>query len=322
VSLLSLPIVVALLVLLYTIYDGLASFPARPGTPPFLHSHENPLNFVPKVLSTPGSHSFRTFFWNPLKKMPLSPWHDLPLHGNKNEYKFIVEIPRGTGEKNEIQTHAFLNPIVQDKHKGGERRHVHEPYPFSYGAFPQTWEDPSVLDPWLNLPGDKDPLDVVELGSRVYSVGDIATVKVLGVLALLGNGSETDWKILTIDVNDPLAPTWNDNYDIPRNIIIDIVEFFTFYKVPDGELPSQFAYDGKVLNKTFAHTIIEDKYQKWKSLVHRVDPIIEGHLFSTKCTVCPEPTNPKNLVEEEEAQTWVDLQINLFLEGKDTCTQK
>jgi inorganic pyrophosphatase len=38
---------------------------------------------------------------------------------------------------------------------------------FNYGAFPQTWEDPSHISQDTGKKGDNDPLDVVEIGMFV-----------------------------------------------------------------------------------------------------------------------------------------------------------
>lgn len=76
------------------------------------------------------------------------------------------------------------------------------------GAFPQTWEDPTSVHPDTKAKGDNDPLDVIEIGERVATVGQVKQVKVLGTMALLDEG-ETDWKVVTIDVNDPLAEKLN-----------------------------------------------------------------------------------------------------------------
>ena len=85
----------------------------------------------------------------------------------------------------------------------------HKGYLWNYGAFPQTWEDPNVTHPETKHNGDNDPLDVCEIGELVGKPGEVKQVKVLGVMALLDEG-ETDWKIIVIDVNDPLAPRLND----------------------------------------------------------------------------------------------------------------
>lgn len=43
---------------------------------------------------------------------------------------------------------------------------------------------------------------------QVASRGEVKQVKILGTVALIDEG-ETDWKILCIDVNDPLAEQMN-----------------------------------------------------------------------------------------------------------------
>jgi inorganic pyrophosphatase len=105
-----------------------------------------------------------------------------------------------------------FNPIKQDIKKG-KLRYVrncfpHHGYIWNYGAFPQTWEDPTVAHPETKAVGDNDPLDVCEIGETVAYPGQVKQVKVLGTLALLDEG-ETDWKVIVIDVNDPLAPKLN-----------------------------------------------------------------------------------------------------------------
>jgi inorganic pyrophosphatase len=78
-------------------------------------------------------------------------------------------------------------------------------YPWNYGAFPQTFSDPSSPDPATKINGDGDPIDVIDVGKYTHKIGDIIRVKVVGALALIDEG-ETDWKILTINVLDPKAP--------------------------------------------------------------------------------------------------------------------
>jgi len=213
------------------------------------------------------------------------------------------------------QPFSHLNPIRQDTNKRGEPRLVSEPYPFNYGAFPQTWENPFVPDKWTSFVGDKDPLDVCEIGSGVYYPGDIVTVKVLGILGLLGNGDETDWKIIVIDVTDPLAKELNDASDLSTDVVHRIVEFFTFYKVPNGENPSSFVFDGQLLNKTFATTVVEDKHSEWKQLMQGTTPReLDGNLFQTKCVLCTDPkTKTEFKITAQEANDWAQQQFELYL---------
>ena len=80
---------------------------------------------------------------------------------------------------------------------------------WNYGALPQTWEDPNHVDKCTKAKGDNDPLDAIEIGAKIATRGEVKQVKVLGVLAMIDEG-ETDWKLVTIDVNDPLASKVND----------------------------------------------------------------------------------------------------------------
>ena len=81
----------------------------------------------------------------------------------------------------------------------------------------QTWEDPQSTHPETKAKGDNDPLDVCEIGEQVGYVGQVKQVKVLGIMALLDEG-ETDWKVIVVDINDPLASKLNDIEDVENNL--------------------------------------------------------------------------------------------------------
>ncbi len=46
---------------------------------------------------------------------------------------------------------------------------------------------------FVNMQGDNDPVDVVEIGSRQLEQGGVYPVKPLGVYAMIDDG-ELDWK--------------------------------------------------------------------------------------------------------------------------------
>lgn len=173
----------------------------------------------------------------------------------------------------EISTKEDLNPIKQDVKKS-VLRYVkncfpHKGYIWNYGALPQTWEDPTHVDPVTGCKGDNDPIDVCEIGSKVHPRGSVVQVKVLGVMALVDEG-ETDWKLLAIDVNDPLASSLNDIPDIEREMpgfIRATREWFTIYKIPDGKPPNQFAFNGDAKSSEFAQKIIEETSNFWKTWI-------------------------------------------------------
>ena len=113
---------------------------------------------------------------------PISPFHDIPLSSGDNTFHMVVEVPRWTNAKMEIDTKAPLNPIVQDQKKGKLRFVAncfpHHGYIWNYGAFPQTWENPNHKDESTQCLGDNDPLDCCEIGHRVAKRGDVLSVKV------------------------------------------------------------------------------------------------------------------------------------------------
>jgi inorganic pyrophosphatase len=165
--------------------------------------------------------------------------------------------------------------FLQQDIKKGKLRFVrncfpHKGYLWNYGAFPQvriplnshraqeltifqTWEDPNIIHPETKAKGDNDPLDVCEIGELVGYPGQVKQVKVLGVMALLDE-EETDWKVIVIDVNDPLAPKLNDVEDVERHLpglLRATNEWFRIYKIPDGKPENQFAFTGECKNKKF-----------------------------------------------------------------------
>lgn len=185
----------------------------------------------------------------------------------------IVEVPRWTNAKMEIATKEPLNPIKQDV-KNGVLRYVRNPFPhhgyiWNYGAIPQTWEDPKHLDEATGCKGDNDPIDVCEIGSRVAKRGEVLKVKVLGVMALIDEG-ETDWKIIAINVDDPLADQLNDIEDVEMlmpGLVKATHEWFRIYKMPDGKPENQFAFNGEAKKRDFAEKIIAETHKYWKELI-------------------------------------------------------
>jgi len=217
----------------------------------------------------PATDKFRVFLERDGKR--ISFWHDVPLvaNGPLGHYNMIVEIPRGKHAKMETSTSEEANPIKQDI-KNGKLRNLHNVAGFtgyfaSYGALPQTWEDPAHVSPDTGAKGDKDPLDVFDLGADDGQIGQIKQVKVLGVLAMIDEG-ETDWKVVAIDVKDPLAAKLNDIDDVEREkpgLLAKIHEWYRDYKIPDGKPPNQFGFGGKYQNRAYALKVIQETHGFW-----------------------------------------------------------
>nr|QBH74112.1 inorganic pyrophosphatase [Carausius morosus] len=235
---------------------------------------------------------------------PVSPFHDIPMYADaeKKIFNMVVEIPRWTNAKMEINTKELLNPIKQDLKKGKLRFVAncfpHKGYIWNYGAIPQTWENPEVLDESTGCKGDNDPIDVLEIGYRVAKRGEVLHVKPLGTVALIDEG-ETDWKIIAIDVNDPLANQLKDITDVEKHfpgLLKATLEWLKIYKLPDGKPENQFAFNGEPKNRDFALQIIEEVHKYWKSLVKK--EVEAGGISCANLTVGDSPYN----VDIQEAE--------------------
>ncbi|KAK8233251.1 inorganic pyrophosphatase [Phyllosticta capitalensis] len=238
----------------------------------------------------------------------ISPFHDLPLYANDSQtiLNMVVEVPRWTNAKMEASCDAIskeeaLNPIKQDTKKGKLRfvRNCfpHKGYLWNYGAFPQTWEDPNSVHPETKAKGDNDPLDVCEIGELVAKPGEVKQVKVLGVMALLDE-EETDWKVIVIDVNDPLAPKLNDIEDVERHLpglLRATNEWFRIYKIPDGKPENQFAFSGECKNKKYAMDVIRECAEAWDRLIAGKTPKGDIALTNTTITNSPDRVDPSTI---------------------------
>lgn len=219
--------------------------------------------------------SYKIYFKNKNTNNYISPFHDIPLVANKqnNIFNAIIEIPRWSNAKMEINKTEKLNPIMQDV-KNNRLRFVHNIFPYhgylwNYGAFPQTWEDPNVRDDFTGYGGDDDPLDLCEIGSKIQKRGAVIQIKVLGALGLIDEG-EADWKIIGIDQNDPMANRLhriNDvNFHLP-GLLDASLDWFRIYKVPSGKPENKFAGSGKFFDKEFALRLIQHHHESWLNLV-------------------------------------------------------
>ncbi|CEO98100.1 inorganic diphosphatase [Plasmodiophora brassicae] len=224
----------------------------------------------------PGSRRFRVKFYykqknNVLKQ--ISPWHDIPLFNlgtgqHAKIFNFICEIPKWTRAKYEIATGELFNPIKQDVKNGQLRFYKWGDMMFNYGAFPQTWEDPKLVHPDTQKSGDNDPIDVIEIGTKQMQTGEVAPVKVLGILALIDD-NETDWKVLAIQINDPLAGELNDIDDVQQKVpgaVHAIREYLRVYKTLEGKPENSFALDEEFMPKDYAVSIIEETHNSWLAL--------------------------------------------------------
>lgn len=218
-----------------------------------------------------GTMDWRMYFTTMVDgaKVYLSSWHDIPLHNvHDGTMNMIVEIPRFTRKKFEIDVSLPHNPIKQDRKDGRLREHTYGSMYCNYGAFPMTWEDPAWMHPATGAPGDNDPLDVMEIGTKPWPVGSIVRVKVLGAFAMIDDG-ETDWKIIAINAEDPVADKLHDIEDVRVHcpgVLEMLHQWLRYYKSESGQI-NHIALDGQPQNREFALEIVEEAHASWRQLI-------------------------------------------------------
>eukprot|EP00669_Euglena_mutabilis_P008755 TRINITY_DN3753_c0_g1_i3.p2 TRINITY_DN3753_c0_g1~~TRINITY_DN3753_c0_g1_i3.p2 ORF type:complete len:275 (+),score=110.81 TRINITY_DN3753_c0_g1_i3:3-827(+) len=235
-----------------------------------------------RVAGPPGTMDYSVF--TTLNGREASPWHDIPFRAADGTFHYVNEIPKGTKAKLEVSTKVELNPIKQDLKKGKLRFFAYDiganGIPFNYGSMPQTFEDPDETHPDTGHAGDADPLDLVELGASPLPVGAVRRVKVLGCLAMIDEG-ETDWKVVCIDAEDPKAKgvdTVADWQKTPegQKQLAQVVQWFRYYKTPDGKPENTFAFDGRYQDRDYALRVIDEVHASWRKLLDGKIPNKKG----------------------------------------------
>lgn len=153
---------------------------------------------------------------------------------NIDSYNVIVEIPKGTNSKYE------LDPINFDKVE--EVRKVKGKYPFYYGCFPQT-----------HAP-DNDPLDMILLTNKKRNILDVVSVQPIGIIKTIDAGEQDD-KVLVID-----------SHEIISNLEKMKKKAMKFLKTYKGK-KSQMILDEKIYGVQDALDIIDKCYSAYLSKV-------------------------------------------------------
>ncbi|UJR35102.1 hypothetical protein I4U23_027874 [Adineta vaga] len=258
--------------------------------------------------------NYRCYFRDTQTNTIVSPFHDIPLvneEHNKDQsetiYNMVVEVPRWTNAKMEINKQLKMNPLVQDI-KNGKPRFVHNVFPYhgylwNYGALPQTWEDPNHVDEDTKTTGDNDPLDVCEIGTTLHATGSIIPVKIVGVLGLIDEG-ETDWKLIGIDIRDKLATQINDIDDVDKHLpgLLEATRrWFKYYKVPTGKPPNKFALNEQYGDRAYAQRVIDETRKYWEKLASG-----ETKVEEKVCSITNTTLKNRGRISKEDAETIVE----------------
>lgn len=234
-------------------------------------------HLLTSAAAAPSGFPAPLFLTDAASSRRISPWHDLALRPRgqaPSVLNFVCEIPMGAQPpKLEVGPREALNAIVQDRNKDGTPRRYRVDSLVHYGCLPQTFEDPAHEDRWTGLRGDGDPVDVCDISTgHPAHPGRAYRVKVIGALAML-DGGETDWKILAVRADDPLAARVDCVADALRTPVAvlrlaDAVrDWFRLYKVPEGKGENAFAFEGRWLGRDTALDIIADTHAQYERLL-------------------------------------------------------
>jgi inorganic pyrophosphatase len=150
--------------------------------------------------------------------------HDI-APGSKDEMNVIIEIPRGSQNKYEIDKETGL--IALDR-----VLHTAQAYPFDYGFVPQTLWD------------DGDALDVVVLTTAPLMPGILVRVRPVAILPMTDSG-EKDEKVLAVPSDDPRFAEIKDLADVNKHTLKEISHFFLTYKQIQKKEVSVEEWQGK-----------------------------------------------------------------------------
>ncbi len=135
--------------------------------------------------------------------------HDI-APGSKDEMNVIIEIPRGSHNKYEIDKETGV--IALDR-----VMHTAQTYPFDYGFVPQTLWD------------DGDALDVILLTTNPLPPGILVRARPIATLPMI-DGGDSDEKVLAVPVGDPRFADIQDLADVNKHTLKEFAHFFETYK--------------------------------------------------------------------------------------------
>lgn len=147
--------------------------------------------------------------------MKMNLWHDISAgERTPNELNVIIEIPKGSNNKYEIDKETGLIRLDRANYSTAA-------YPVDYGFAPQTLWD------------DGDALDVAVLTTWPLDTGILVKVRPIGVLEMI-DGKDSDYKIIGVPKDDKRWDDIKSIKDINKHKVEEISHFFEIYKSLDG----------------------------------------------------------------------------------------
>lgn len=168
--------------------------------------------------------------------------HSIPALDKKGNLNVIIEIPKGSKNKYELDKETGLIKLDRVMRSGQD-------YPFDYGFVPQThWHD-------------GDPLDVVVLTTYPLAPGILLTVRPFAVLQMTDQG-ESDAKILAVPTEDHRFKSVVDLASAPQHFANEVKHFMETYKSIENKIVTIDAIE----DVPRAHEVIKEAMELYSKL--------------------------------------------------------
>eukprot|EP00271_Cylindrocystis_brebissonii_P021513 TRINITY_DN7727_c0_g2_i1.p1 TRINITY_DN7727_c0_g2~~TRINITY_DN7727_c0_g2_i1.p1 ORF type:complete len:697 (-),score=91.14 TRINITY_DN7727_c0_g2_i1:174-2264(-) len=167
----------------------------------------------------PGSLAFRALFFQ--DGQLISPLHDIPLYAPRGFIRCICSTPAGQWARHTVLQSEPYTPIAPAQ-VDGKPRHFGRNAPWNLVVFPR-----SLATEWGESESDTSAssssfpaLEAIDIGAEhPRQVGEVYLVKLLGCVETSsgssgGDGNGSCWKILCIDMEDPMSGFLRDTRDV------------------------------------------------------------------------------------------------------------
>lgn len=173
----------------------------------------------------------------------MHPWHDLPSRPSEPSTSIhcVIEIPKGSKLKYELDKASGLLRVDRVLHSSVI-------YPANYGFMPRTYCE------------DRDPLDVLVLGSEQVVPMAIIVARPIGLMRMVDGGNPDD-KIVAVHQHDPAFEEYEDISQLPRHVARELRRFFQDYKT----LEHKEVVVEDLLGRDAAHQVIEAAIALYRS---------------------------------------------------------
>eukprot|EP00271_Cylindrocystis_brebissonii_P010120 TRINITY_DN26214_c0_g1_i1.p1 TRINITY_DN26214_c0_g1~~TRINITY_DN26214_c0_g1_i1.p1 ORF type:complete len:979 (-),score=110.05 TRINITY_DN26214_c0_g1_i1:19-2955(-) len=273
---------------------------------------------------------------------PLSPLHTLPLHASDSLLHFICKTPRGEWSELECggqegdpdaspardgsgrligssaSKFGELEGVIGKRKgcgRGGFQPKFSKGQPARYagntlwniGMLPQTWANPELPNlEYGGIPYDGRPVEVLDLGGRTATVGEMYAIKPLAAFAviefdLVSGAPELAWKVVGVRAEDINALELEDVADVARRfpgVLEEIREWLRVcHCIEQGDQTAVFGLNERAAGKDEALTVIQEAHANWQLLVNRF-PYLTAPL--------PGPSPSNGTSEVASKQGWSD----------------